>query len=198
MNLWRASKAAPIAIALLLLGLSASAAPISAAQDEDLAAITKVVRGIIDVTNNPSMAKANADELRRALGRFYAKDDDLGMRNGALFFGPTSQPVSRGTAQYVDNIVTNLLYYRSLGAAFKIEINELQVSSSGSLGVATARTTSVVTAANGAVVSIPGRWTAVFDRNSEGRWMVSHEHLSFFGPNSGGSMPLETMRDPKR
>lgn len=172
-----------IAVVLLVAVAFQTQAQRGSAGDRDLDAIQKVIDRCFEISNDPKLNSAERAKLSQTLHRpdtSYAKEDL------PLYFGPSSNPVTRGASEYINSVNTNIDFYREQGYKFETRFNEAQITVERNLAVAVLTPSGVVTSPKGQVLgSRPGRWTIVFQKASDNNWYITHEHMSFYGPGTG-------------
>ena len=150
---------------------------------DDASAVQSTVLGVLEVYNQPRAASLSLDERAAQLAKFYVPDSAFASDDAPMFFDPPanpSKPVVIGTREHLANMSVAYDSYARNGLSYNLQLTQTQVRVDGSLAVVIARTLGLVRTANGDVVATaPGRWTVVLER-VDGRWLISHEHISFF------------------
>lgn len=157
------------------------------ATEEDATGVQNTVLGLLEVYNQPQASKLSVDERAAAISKFYVPDSAFAPDDAAMFFGPPRQPLSAvivGVAPYVMSMSKTYDDYVRNGLFYNLQLTTTQIRVDGSLAVVIARTLGLIRTAKGDVVATaPGRWTIVLERIG-GRWLISHEHISFINTNA--------------
>jgi len=122
--------------------------------------------------------KAIGDKDSKALLEHYSP------AGNNLFFGQTKEGVTRGGENYVRQLSTVFANIKTI----QVKRNDdVQLRVSGNLAVASLTGVNNVVNAAGKKGASPWRWTVELERTG-GKWMISHDHLSFYNdPN----MPVD-------
>jgi len=171
-------------------GAAAPGATTQVATEEDSTAVQNTVLGLLEVYNQPKASSLSVDERAAAIGKFYVPDSAFAPDDAAMFFGPPRQPLNAvivGTAAHVMSMSKTYDDYVHNGLSYNLQLTTTQIRMDGSLAVVIARTLGIIRTANGDVVATaPGRWTIVLERIG-GRWLISHEHISFINTEGARS-----------
>lgn len=164
----RSPRLAPVAL-MALAGAALSACQpgqgelgtISPGGDER-AEIAEVVHGVVEALNQRD---------GEALFRYYAVESEQ------QYFGIQPAPVVKGGRQYVTALNQCLATFESV----RVDPNDdMQIRRSGSLAIANLTGTNTVGYADGTTDTSPWRWSVALERQDDGRWLITHDHLSFF------------------
>ena len=157
------------------------------ATDEDATGVQNTVLGLLEVYNQPQASKISVDERAAAISKFYVPDSAFAPDDAAMFFGPPRQPLNAvvvGVAPHVMSMSRTYDDYVRNGLFYNLQLTTTQLRIDGSLAVVIARTLGLIRNAKGDVIATaPGRWTIVLERIG-GRWLISHEHISFINTNA--------------
>lgn len=180
-------------LAFLLTAVAAAACTRPApnaprATDADADRVQETVLGVLGVYNNEKAASLSLDERSAQLARYYVPDDAFAKGDAPIYFDPPadpSKPIVVGTTDHLKNMSVAYDSYAKNGLSYNLQLSETQLRIDGSIAVVIARTLGTIRTQNGEVVSTaPGRWTVVLER-FDGRWLISHEHISFFADGQG-------------
>ena len=158
------------------------------ATDADADRVQDTVLGVIGVYNNEKAISISLDERSAQLAKFYVPDNAFGKDDAPIYFDPPSKPskaVVVGTADHLRNMSVAYDSYAKSGLSYNLQLSETQVRIDGSIAVVIARTLGTIRTPKGEVVdTAPGRWTVVLERVGD-RWLISHEHISFYAEPQG-------------
>jgi hypothetical protein len=143
--------------------------------------ITQTLTGLLTVYNDPNTASSSQEKRIQAASRFYVPAEAYASDDQPLYFGPTSDPISIGPNAFLANVNMNYDQYRDSGLLYNIQLTETQIRVDQAMAMVAARTVGILRQkADGKVVyTTPGRWTIMLEKH-DGRWLISHEHVSFF------------------
>lgn len=153
------------------------------ATEADLNNVQETILGVVGVYNQPKAVTLSVDERSAQLAKFYVPDGAFSKDDVPMFFDPPrspSRPVVIGTAEHLRNMSMVYDGYAQKGFSYSLQLSETQVRIDGALAVVIAKTTGIVRTLKGEIVDkSPGRWTVVLELVGN-RWLISHEHISFF------------------
>ena len=164
--------------ATFLLG---TPAPAAAQDPKDFDAIQQVITKFVTLVNDPEFAKAPKDRRVEMLRPFYRADSTYSREDLPMFFGPLSEPVSRGANAHLDNTQLNFEWLFRQNLTYGLRIDESQIELSNNLAVVLATTTSGYASADKKTnYATRGRATIVLNKMANGAWLISHEHLELY------------------
>jgi ketosteroid isomerase-like protein len=171
-----ASVRSAVCCAVVLSVLVGGARPVSA-DDKDLDAIEAVIRKMVAVVNGPAFARATREKRTEMLKSFYRPDDNVEKDKQAYFFGAFPEPAV-GVDKYLGETTVGFDWIFKNGGRYAMQVDNLQISSGGGLGVAVTTTTFTISNKDGKTISANKRRATIVFENVGGRWLISHEHLS--------------------
>lgn len=146
----------------LLLGLAGFFPTVANAATSDIAAITKLEKGLAAV-QEPGQ-----------LTQFFSE-------NCVLYEG-MAPGIYHGRSAIIAAFTPQMTGLKSISITFR----ELDVEASGDLGTAYSIQHAVVLPISGAVRQVTWRQTDILHKDSSGRWWITHEHVSYpVDPKSG-------------
>jgi hypothetical protein len=147
------------------------------ADEKDMDAIEAVVRKMVAVVNGPAFARAPREKRAEMLKAFYRPDSAVKRDERSLYFGAFPEPAV-GVDKYLDDTILGFDWVFQNGRRYALQVDNLQITSTGGMGVAVTTNTFTISNKEGKTLSAnKGRSTIVFE-NLGGRWLISHEHLS--------------------
>jgi hypothetical protein len=162
--------------------------------DRDVDAVLGVLGKVIATMNDAAFQRAPADRRMEMLRPFYRPDNTFAANDLPLYFGPLSEPVSRGTNAHLENVNLTLEWVVRQGLTWGVRIDEAQVEVGGGLAVVYAHTTSGWGSADGRTsYATRGRSTITMNKMSNGRWVISHEHTELYNPQNPNMVTKEKL-----
>jgi ketosteroid isomerase-like protein len=129
------------------------------------------VDSVIDALSKRDVAK---------MSEYYSNDPQ------STFFGPLLYDEAgrmvgaQSRSEYFKGLATGLSFFKSV-AVKRHEDEIFRIGDAISLWTATGH--NLVVWKDGRQVTRPWRWTMVFEKTTDNKWMVIHEHTSFGDPN---------------
>lgn len=172
---------APVVSAFL--SVEAVAQPTEA--DREVDAVLAVLGKVVATINDPAFQRAPRDRRVEMLKPFYRPDASYAKNDLPIFFGPLTEPVSRGSAAYLENLNLTMEWVVRQGLVYGVRVDEAQVEMGGGLAVVMAHTTSGWGAANGRTnYATRGRATIAMNKGANGQWQIAHEHTELYNPQN--------------
>lgn len=158
----------------------------AAAQDpKDFDAIQQVIQKFVGTVNDPAFSKATRERRVEMLRPYYRPDTGFSREDLPVFFGPLSEPVSRGATAHLDNTSLNFDWLFRQGLTYGLRVDDSQIELGGNLAVVLASTTSGFSSADGKTnYATRGRATIVLNKTANGQWLIGHEHLELYNADN--------------
>jgi hypothetical protein len=151
----------------------------------DVDAIQQVLQKYVSVVNSPEFAKGPRAQRVEMLRPFYRPDSTFSRTDLPLFFGPLSEPVSRGVDAHLANTGLNFEFLFRQAMTYGLRIDESQIEVGTGLGTVLALTTSGFTSLDGKTKYVThGRATLIFNKMKNGQWLISHEQIELINNGS--------------
>lgn len=186
MRTWRTTCLQGVILPAFLLALGTSnAAAQPRSTERDVEAVREVMRKIVETINGRAFADAPRERRVEMLRQFYRADNTYARDELPVFFGPLSEPLSRGTNAYLENLNLNLEWVIKQGMIYGLRVDEMQIEADERLAVVLAHTTSGFGTADGKTTyATRGRATIVLNKMANGRWVIAHEHSELYNPEN--------------
>lgn len=174
---------APLGVVLVVAAaVNMSAQPATA--EREIQAIRGVFEKLVSTINDSSFQKAPAARRLEMLRPFYRAANSYAREEQPLFFGPLTEPISRGTDAHLENQNLNFEWVFKQGLQYGLRVDEMQVEVDRNLAAVLAVTTSgYASADNKTRYATRGRASVVMNKMG-GRWLIAHEHLELFNPQN--------------
>jgi len=158
-------------------------------------AIQQVLQKYAATINSAEFAKGPMQKRAELLRPFYRADSVYAKgQQKPIFLGPLSEPVSRGMESHIDNLLLNFEYLFRQKLTYGFRFDEVQIEADNSLGVVLALSTAGYASADGKTnFQTKGRSTLVLTKMSNGKWLISHEHMELYNPNSPGTLSKDQL-----
>lgn len=189
---WLAPLGGAVLVVAGAMGLSAQQPP--ASSEREVQAIRQVMERVVSTINGPAFARAPRERRLEMLRPFYRADNTFARDEPPVFFGPLSEPLSRGVTSHLENMNLNFEWVFRQEMVYGLRIDEMQIEVDRQLAVVLAHTTSgFATADNKNTYATRGRATIIMNKMPNGRWLISHEHTELYNPENPNAMTKEKL-----